>query len=82
MRKSKIKDMSIYEASAFWDEHDFSEFDDVQEIKNVKFRLMKKKYVGLDLGIYNKIRKKAKKLKMAEDVLINNWLREKAEAQS
>jgi hypothetical protein len=30
MKKSKIlKDMSIYEASAFWDEHDFSEFDDV-----------------------------------------------------
>jgi hypothetical protein len=43
---------------------------------------MKKKYVGLDLGIYNKIRKKAKKLKTDEDVLINNWLREKAEAQS
>jgi DNA polymerase elongation subunit (family B) len=83
MKKSKIlKDMSIYEASAFWDEHDFSELDDVQEIKDVKFHLMKKKYVGLDLGIYNKIRKKAKKLKTDEDVLINNWLREKAEAQS
>jgi hypothetical protein len=74
--------MSIYEASDFWDEHDFSEFDDVQEIKDIKFRLIKKKYVGLDLGIYTKIRKKAKKLKIAEDVLINNWLREKAEAQS
>jgi hypothetical protein len=81
MRKSKIlKDMSIYEASDFWDDHDFSEFDDVQEIKDVQFRLIKKKYVGLDFGIYTKIRKKAKKMKIAEDVLINNWLREKAEA--
>ncbi len=32
MEKSEnIKDMSIYEASDFWDEHDFGEFDDVRE---------------------------------------------------
>ena len=81
MRKSKVtKDMSIYEASAFWDEHDFSEFDDVQEVKDIKFHLIKKKYVGLDLSIYAKIRKQARKLKITEDVLINEWLREKAEA--
>jgi hypothetical protein len=83
MKKNKIlKDMSIYEASDFWDEHDFSEFDDIREVRDVKFNLIKKKYVGLELSIYEKIRKKAKKLKIAEDVLINNWLREKAEAQS
>lgn len=81
MRKSKItEDMSIYEASAFWDEHDFSEFDDVQEVKDIKFHLIKKKYVGLDLNIYAKIRKQARKLKTTEEVLINEWLREKAEA--
>ena len=80
MRKSKItQDMSIYEASAFWDEHDFAEFDDVQEVKDIKFHLIKKKYVGLDLTIYAKIQKQAKKLKMTEDALINEWLREKAE---
>ena len=72
--------MSIYEASAFWDEHDFSEFDDVREVKDVKFHLIKKKYVGLDLNIYTKIRKHAKKLNISEDALINEWLREKAEA--
>ena len=81
MRKSKIaEDMTIYEASEFWDEHDFSEFDDVQEVKDIKFHLIKKKYVGLDLDIYAKIRKQARKLKTTEDVLINEWLREKAEA--
>ena len=81
MRKNKVlKDMSIYEASAFWDEHDFSEFDDVQEIKDVKFHLIKKKYVGLDMSLYAKVRKHAIKLKISEDVLINEWLREKAEA--
>ena len=81
MRKSKIiEDMTIYEASAFWDEHDFSEFDDVQEVKDIKFHLIKKKYVGLDLNIYATIRKQARKLKITEDALINEWLREKAEA--
>ena len=72
--------MSIYQASTFWDEHDFSEFDDVQETKEIKFHLIKKKYVGLDLNIYAKIRKQARKLRTTEDVLINEWLREKAEA--
>ena len=81
MRKSKIiPDMSIYEASAFWDEHGFSEFDDVQETREIKFHLIQKKYVGLDLSLYAKVRKQARKLKISEDVLINEWLREKAEA--
>ncbi|HQH81297.1 MAG TPA: CopG family antitoxin [bacterium] len=81
MRKNKVtEDMTIYEASAFWDEHDFSEFDDVQEVKDIKFQLIKKKYIGLDLNIYAKIRKQARKLKTTEDALINEWLREKAEA--
>ena len=32
-QSENIKDMSIYESSDFWDEHDFGEFDDVQEEK-------------------------------------------------
>jgi len=81
MKKSKqIKDMSIYEASDFWDEHTFSEFEDVQEVKDIRFSLTKKKYIGVDTDLYSKIRKKAKKLHMPEDILITEWLREKAEA--
>ncbi len=37
-----IPDMSIYEASEFWDEHEFSEFDDVQEAHDLQFALKKK----------------------------------------
>lgn len=78
MKKSKdIREMSIYEASDFWDEHSFGEFDDVEEINDVKFSLNKKKYVGIDLGLYSRIKSRAKKLKKAEDVLINEWLSEK-----
>jgi hypothetical protein len=49
MEKNKeVKDMSIYEASDFWDEHDFSEFNDVAEVKDMRFSLSKKKYIGIE----------------------------------
>ena len=47
-RNRPIPEMSIYEASDFWDEHEFDEFDDVQEVDNIRFELRKKKYVGID----------------------------------
>jgi hypothetical protein len=79
MEKSEnIKDMSIYEASDFWDEHDFGEFDDVQEEKEMQFLLKKKKYVGIDTELYAIIKSKAKALNKGEDALINEWLSEKA----
>jgi len=81
MEKSEnIKDMSIYEASDFWDEHDFGEFDDVQEEKEIQFLLKKKKYVGIDTELYAIIKSKAKALNKAEDTLINEWLFEKVSA--
>jgi len=79
MRKSKgIKDMSIYEASDFWDEHDFDEFDDVVEAEEVHFALKKKKYVGIDEELFAVIKRKAKTLNKPEDTLIHEWLSEKA----
>jgi hypothetical protein len=77
-KKDKIKDMSVYDASDFWDEHDFGEFDDVQEVEDIKFSLKKKKYVGIDGDLYAIIKSKAKALNESEDVLINEWLSEKA----
>jgi len=79
MGKNKdIKDMTIYEASDFWDEHDFGEFDDVKEVDGVQFSLEKKKYVGIDSDLYAIIKEKAKTLNKSEDALINEWLSEKA----
>ena len=78
MGKSKnIRDMSIYQATDFWDEHDFEEFDDVQEEKEMQFVLKKRKYVGIDTELYAIIKSKAKALNKAEDALINEWLSEK-----
>ncbi len=70
--------MSIYEASDYWDEHDFSEFDDVVEVKDLQFSFKRKKYVGVGMDLYAIISSKAKSLNKSEDVLINEWLSEKA----
>ena len=77
MKKSKFKSVTIGEASDFFDEHDIFEFDDVREVKDTKFNLGKKKYVGVDIELYKKIKNKAKKLKIYEDALIKEWLEEK-----
>ena len=81
-KNKQIADMSIYEASDFWDEHDFDEFDDVLETDRLQFQLQKKKYVGIEMELYFVIKNKAKMLNIAEDVLINEWLSEKATISS
>jgi len=76
--KSKIKEMTIAEASDFFDEHDIFEFEDVKKVTDIKFDLKKKKYIGVDAELYKKIKSKAKKLHTDEDSLIKKWLQEKA----
>ncbi len=77
MKKSKTKAMTIAEASDFYDEHDIFETGAAVEITDIKFDLMKKRYIGLDERLYKKIKNKAKKLHVSEDALIQGWLMEK-----
>ncbi len=77
MKKSKHKEMTISEASDYFDEHDIFEFEDVREVTDIKFKLQKKKYVGLDMELFKKIKSKAKRLHKSEDLLIKEWLMEK-----
>jgi muconolactone delta-isomerase len=77
MKRGKLKSMTVAEASDFFDEYDIFEFDDVKEVTDVKFSLSRKKYVGVDIDLYRKIRNKAKKLHIFEDDLIKEWLEEK-----
>jgi hypothetical protein len=77
MKKSKLKEMTITEASDFFDEHDIFEIGEVREAADIKFGLQKKKYVGLDMELFKKIQSKAKKLHKSEDALIQEWLTEK-----
>ena len=77
MKKSKNKKMTILEASDFFDDHDIFESSGVREDSDIKFDLRKKKYVGVDMELFKKIRSKAKKLRVTEDILIREWLKEK-----
>ena len=77
MKKSKPKEMSISEASDYFDEHDIFEFEDAKEVKDVECKLQKKIYIGIDIELFKKIRRKAKKLHKSEDLLIKEWLNEK-----
>lgn len=76
-KKVKYREMTIAEASDYFDEHDIFEFDDVRKVTDIKFRLKKKKYVGLDMELFKKIKSKAKELHRSEDLLIKEWLMEK-----
>ncbi|MBI4824439.1 MAG: hypothetical protein HY805_09480 [Nitrospirae bacterium] len=77
MRKSKLKPMTISEASDFFDEHDIFEFEGVTEVSDIEFKLQKKEYVGVNMELYKRIRNRAKKLHTTEDSLIQKWLKEK-----
>jgi hypothetical protein len=76
-KNSIVKNMTIEEASEFWDEHDFTEFDDVKQVEDITFSLKKKKYIAVDFALFTKIRNKAKKLNKSETSLIHEWLQEK-----
>ena len=56
----KLKGMTITEASDYFDKHDIFEFKDVREVTDIKFDIKKKKYIGVDSGLYKKIKSKAK----------------------
>ena len=79
-KSKKFPDMSIYEASDFWDEHEFDEFGDIEEVSDIQFALKKKKYVGIDPQLYSRIEALAEQLHTTEDALINQWSTEQAEA--
>ncbi len=78
MPENEFKEaMTIHDASDYWDEHEFGEFDDVKEIENIQFDLKKKKYVGINPSLFSLISKKAKEMRMSEEKLITLWLNEK-----
>ena len=77
MKKNKQMKMTLSEASDYFDEHDIFELDDAREVNDLEIKLKKKKYIGLDIELFNKVRRIAKKHHKSEDALIQEWLMEK-----
>lgn len=70
------KEMTIQEASDFWDEHTLFEFDGTEEV-DVTFKLKKKQYIGIDRKSFRKLRAQAARLKTSPESLIEKWITEK-----
>ncbi len=69
---------TVYEASKYWDNHDFDEDADYNEVADFQFNPRKKRFVGIDLALYDHIVEKSKQLHVTEEALIHRWLQEKA----
>lgn len=77
--KTLPDEMSIKEASNFWDSHSFFEFDDVQEVKFDVDIEGKKNYVLLDKEIAEKVEDISRKRKLSQHVLVNRLLKKSLE---
>ncbi len=70
------KNMSIKEASDFWDEHSLLEFEGTEEVE-VAFKLKKKQYIGIDRDVFNKLNSRTKRQKVSPEALLESWITEK-----
>jgi len=68
--------MTVREASAYWDSHSFFEFDDVQEV-NFDVELEgEKHYVLLDKDVAKKVEILSHKKKEPQHILVNELLKQ------
>jgi len=74
-RVTMPKNMTVKEASEYWDKHSFDEFDDIRETKFEIELKGEKHYVLLDADIAEKIEKLAKKKRKPRRVVINSLLK-------
>jgi len=71
--------MSIEEASGFWDEHSLLEFEGTEEVQ-VDFHLRKKQYVGIDWEVFKRLEARARQMKISPEALLESWIAEKIES--
>ncbi len=78
--KKKIipKEMTVLEASEFWDEHSLIEFENTEEVE-VKFKLDKKHYIGINQETFKRLKDIASREKTTPEALVEFWLAEKME---
>lgn len=68
------KNMTVKEASEYWDKHSFFDFDDIEEVDFDVQLEGEKHYVLLDTDIAKKIERLARKKKQPQHKLVNSLL--------
>ena len=82
MAKNKIpENMTLNEASEFWDEHSFLDHDFVQEVQFSVDLRRNRNYIDLREDLAKKIRMIAHQKGTSSRTLVNQWLREKVAAE-
>jgi hypothetical protein len=83
MRGNKYKkgsvpaNMRLREASNFWDEHSFLDYDDVAEV-NFDINLKEEKhYFAIEKDLAKQIRQAANQRGISAEALVNLWLKSK-----
>ncbi|MFQ5603730.1 MAG: hypothetical protein ACE5HS_10720 [bacterium] len=74
------QNMTMAEASEFWDEHSLFEFEGTEEVE-VEFKLKRKQYIGIDLEMFKKVKAQARHMNMSPEALLEAWITEKIATQ-
>jgi hypothetical protein len=84
MAKSKKKtetvpeQMSVLEASEFWDEHSLLDFPDVKEVKGVEIYIERELYYcPVSRGLMQRLQDRARAEGVSTETLVNLYLQEK-----
>ena len=82
MEKNKIpENMTLDEASEFWDENSFLDYDDVREVHFSVDLRKNRNYIDIKEDLAKQIRAIAHQKGTSSRVLINQWLKEKVESE-
>lgn len=72
------KDMSIFEASDFWDEHSLLDFPDTKEVRDVDIQIEREVYYcPVSRGLMKRLQDRARAEGISTETLINLYLQEK-----
>ena len=80
MKKDKVpENMTLDEASKFWDEHSFLDYEDIQEVHFSVDLRKNRNYIDIKDDLAKQIRAIAYQKGISSRILINQWLSEKLE---
>ena len=83
MVKNEIpENMTLDEASEFWDEHSFFDYDDIEEVNFSVDLRRNRNYIDIKEDLARQIRKIARQKGISSRALVNQWLGEKVAEQS
>ena len=70
-------DMTLDEASQFWDEHNFLDYEDVEEVLFSVVLRKNRNFFDIDADLAKRIRRIARQQGVSGSQLVNQWLRER-----